>query len=89
MRDRECVLRLKVMGRGEEAEDQAVLVIDGLAGIRRVIGRCLSWLVTYSVLNIGGAFEQLEADLTAIDPRWVGVLDFAALPSEPQSEEFS
>lgn len=35
-------------------------------------------------------FEQLEGDLMAIDPRWVEVLDFAALPSKPLSEaEFS
>jgi len=90
MRDRERVLRLKVMGQGEEAEDRAVMVVDRLAGIRRVIGKCPTWLVTYSVLDIHGAFEQLEADLTAIDPRWVEVLDFAALPSQPQPEaEFS
>ena len=86
MRNRERVLRLKAMGHGEEAEDRAVLIVDGLAGIRRVIGRCPTWLVTYSVLDIHGAFEQLEADLTAIDPRWVEVLDFAALPSKPRSE---
>lgn len=90
MRDRERVLRLRVLGQGEEAEGRAVLVVDRLAGIRRVVGSCPTWLITYPSLDIHGAFEQLEADLTAIDPRWVEVLDFAALPSRPLSEaEFS
>jgi hypothetical protein len=90
MRNRERVLRLEVLGQGEEAEGRAGLIVDRLAGIRRVIGRCPTWLVTYQSLDVRGAFEQLEADLTAIDPSWIEILDFAALPSRPLSEaEFS
>jgi hypothetical protein len=74
MRNRERVLRLRV------------LVVDSLGGIRRVIGRCPTWLVAYPDVDVHGAFEQLEADLTAIDPRRVQVLDFTALPSRPLPE---
>jgi hypothetical protein len=86
MRNGERLLSLKVIAHGESAEDRAVLIVDRLAGSRRVIGRCPTWLVTYPRVDIEGAFEQLEADLTAIDPRWVEVLDFAAVPSRPLSE---
>jgi hypothetical protein len=90
MRNGERILRLKALGQGEEVEDRAVLIVDRLAGIRRVIGRCPTWLVTYSGLDTSGALEQLETDLTAIDPRWVAVLDFAAVPSKLLLEaEFS
>jgi hypothetical protein len=90
MRNGDRELRLKVMGHGEEAEDRAVLIVDRLAGIRPVTGRCPEWRVTYSNVDVQGAFEHLAADLTAIEPRWVEVLDFAALPSKPFSEaEFS
>lgn len=86
MRDGERVLRLKVVGSGAGAEDRAVLIVDRLTGLRRVIGRCPTWLVTYPEVDSRGALKQLEADLTTIDPRWVEVLDFAALASNPRSE---
>jgi hypothetical protein len=90
MRNGERELRLKVMGFSEEAEDRAVLIVDKLAVVRPVTGRCPAWQVVYSNIDNRGALKQLEADLTAIDPRWVEVLDFAALPSRPLSEaEFS
>jgi hypothetical protein len=86
MRDGERGLRLKALGQGERAEDRAVLIVDGLAAVRPVSGRCPAWRVLYSDVDIHEALEQLEVDLTAIDPRWIEVLDFAALPSEPLSE---
>jgi hypothetical protein len=86
MRDGERGLRLKVVGYGEKAEDRAVLIVDRLAAIRPVSGRCPAWQVVYSDVDVHEALGQLEIDLTAIDPGWVEVLDFAALPSEPLSE---
>jgi hypothetical protein len=58
MKDRERVLRLKVIGVGEHAEDRAVLIVDRLAGKRRVIGRCPMWLVTYPNLDSHGALSS-------------------------------
>jgi hypothetical protein len=90
MRNGERELRLHVIGLGDEAADRAVLVVDRLAAGRSVTGRCPEWRVVYSNLDNRGALEQLQSDLTAIDPRWIEVLDFAALPSKPLSEaEFS
>jgi hypothetical protein len=90
MRNAERELRLHVIGLGAETEDRAVLVVDRLAADRSVTGNYPEWRVVYSNLDNRGALEQLQTDLTAIDPRWVEVLDFAALPSKPLSEaEFS
>jgi hypothetical protein len=86
MRTGERELQLRVTGAGEEAEDRAVLIVDRLAGVRPLTGRCPAWRVIYKNIDNRGALKQLEADLTAIDPSWVEVLDFVSLPSRPLSE---
>jgi hypothetical protein len=90
MKDGERELRLHAIGIGEDARDRAVLIVDRLAVGRSVSGDCPEWLVTYPDVDIAGALELLEADLTGIDPRWIEALDFAAVASQPLPEaEFS
>jgi hypothetical protein len=90
MRAGERELRLHLIGSDDVAIGRAALVIDRLASGRVVSGTSPEWLVTYAGVDTGEAMRLLETDLTEIDPGWIEVLDFEAVPSQPLSEaEFS
>lgn len=59
---------------------RAMDLVDRLGFIRRVVGRCPEWLVDYEARDIPEAMRACEADLSRIDPSWMKVLDFRALP---------
>ena len=67
-----------------------MLVVDRLAANRSVTGESPEWRVIYSDVDSAEAMRLLETDLSRIDPRWIEVLAFEAVPSQPLSEaEFS
>jgi hypothetical protein len=59
--------------------DLALLLLDALAARRPVEGHG-PWIVTYRAADTSEAFALCAEDLEAIDPRWVEVLDFVAIP---------
>ena len=85
MKDEKFVLRLRLVGTGAETGRRAALVVDRLAAKRAVEGECPEWRITYMTVDHAAAFRLLEADLNAIDERWIEALDFSALRSRHRS----
>jgi hypothetical protein len=69
---------------------RAELIIDRLASRRPVSFVSEEWLVSYEGRDVSAAMRACEEDLTELDPDWIRVLDFRALPSRPvQGAEFA
>jgi hypothetical protein len=83
MRDGIRVLRLYTVGTLSGDPDRAALLVDRLASRRQVSGDGPEWLVLYECRDVSGAMELCAAELTEIDPAWVEILDFSAVPSRP------
>jgi hypothetical protein len=59
------------------------LIIDRLASRRPVSLVSEEWLVSYEGRDVSAAMRACEEELTELDPDWLRVLDFRALPSHP------
>jgi hypothetical protein len=55
--------------------------VDRLADRRPVSDGIGEWQVIYRTEEISEAMRLCEADLTELDPSWLEILNFAALPS--------
>jgi len=66
------------------------LIIDRLAA-RRPVSLCSEeWLVPFEGRDVTAAMRACEEELTDLDPDWITVLDFRALPSRRiQGAEFA
>jgi len=80
-----CKLKIFAIAEETERRDRALLIVDALAAKRPVDGSG-PWIVTYPAADASLAFESCAEDLSAIDPRWVEVLDFVALPARGRAE---
>lgn len=76
-------LRLFVVDASDEAHDRAVAIVAELRDKRQVVGQGPEWTATYVDVDTSAALRICEEDLSAIDPRWPEVLDFAAVPPRP------
>jgi hypothetical protein len=66
------------------------LIVDRLASLRPVSPGSEEWLVSYEARDVSAAMAACEEELNELDPAWVEVLDFRALPSRPiQGAEFA
>jgi hypothetical protein len=83
MRDGIRVLRLYTVGARPADRERAALLVDRLASRRKVAGDGPEWRVRYECRDVSEAMRLCAADLTEIDPAWIEVLDFKALPSKP------
>jgi hypothetical protein len=83
MNDGIRVLRLYTMGARSADRERAALLVDRLASRRKVTGDGPEWSVLYEVLDVSEAMRLCAADLTEIDPAWIEILDFKAVPSRP------
>jgi len=79
--------RLKIFAIGEEVQrhDRACLLVNALAAKCPIEGSG-PWIAIYPAADASEAFAKCAEDLSAIDPRWVEVLDFVALPAPDQIE---
>jgi hypothetical protein len=59
------------------------LIIDRLAARRPVSLGSEEWLMSYEGRDVTAAMRACEEELTDLDPDWIRVLDFRALPSRP------
>ena len=75
------VIRLFLVGSRIADRERAELIVDRLAARRPVADGAGEWLVTYGTAGTSEAMRSCEADLTAIDPGWIEILDFAAVSS--------
>jgi hypothetical protein len=80
-----CKLKIFAIDEQEERRDRALLIVDALAAKRPVDGSG-PWIATYAAADASEAFTSCAEDLGAIDPRWVEVLDFVAIPAQPRSD---
>lgn len=78
------------MAGGVTDRGRAELIIDRLASRRPVSLGSEDWLVSYEARDVSAAMRACEEELTELDPDWLRVLDFRALPSRPiQGAEFA
>jgi hypothetical protein len=79
-----------VVAGGVADRGRAELIIDRLASRRSVSLASEEWLVSYEGHDVSAAMSACEDELTELDPDWLRVLDFRALPSRPtQGAEFA
>lgn len=78
--ERSRVLRLFLVGTGSTARERAHRIVDRLAAERSVSGGESEWTVIYGTSDLAEAKRLCESELTAIDPRWLEILDFEAMP---------
>jgi hypothetical protein len=83
MREGIRVLRLHTVGAHPADRERAALLVDRLASRRTVSGEGPEWRVVYECRDISAAMRLCAADLSEIDPRWIEILDFEAMPSHP------
>lgn len=80
-------LRLFTIAGDKAGRDRASLIVDALGAGRPIDGNGPSWIVTYTdVADASQAFARCEGDLNAINPRWIEILDFAALPTQATAD---
>jgi hypothetical protein len=72
-------LRLFVIADEETRRARAASIVTALGMRRPIEGDGPNWIVTYAEVETSEAFACCEADLNAIDPRWIEVLDFASI----------
>jgi hypothetical protein len=84
----DCKLKIFAIDEGAERRDRALLILDGLAA-KRLIEGSGPWIATYPLAAASQAFASCAEELSAIDPRWVEVLDFVALPDWTRTERRS
>jgi hypothetical protein len=77
------VLRLFTVGARPADLERAALLVDRLASRRKVTGDGPEWRVLYECPGVSEAMRLCVADLTEIDPAWIEILDFTAVPSPP------
>jgi hypothetical protein len=75
-----CRLKIFAIDEEEKRRERALLLVDALAATRAIEGNG-PWIATYPAADASEAFASCAEDLSAIDPRWVEVLDFVALPA--------
>lgn len=77
------ILKLSLVGTGVADLERATLLADRLAARRLVTGEAPEWQVLYEAADTAEAMALCEAELGELDPRWLEILDFTALPSRP------
>lgn len=80
-----CKLRLFPVTDRPGRCERVFLLIDALAARRPLAEEGEGWTLTYPGLDPTEAFGRCAAELDAIDPSWVEVLDFAAVGSRRAS----
>jgi hypothetical protein len=75
------VIGLFLVGSRVADRERAELIVDRLAERRPVSGGVGEWRVVYPTGDTSEAMRMCEEDLNALDPSWLQVLDFRALPS--------
>lgn len=81
MPKRSIVLRLQSVVTAAADRRRAGRIVDRLASRRLVIGAAGEWRVAYEAADVSEAMQMCEADLEDLDPRWLEILDFMAVPS--------
>ena len=74
-----CRLRLFAIDEHDRTRERAVPIVAALAAKRSVEGGG-PWILTYAATDPSQAFASCAEELDAIDPSWVEVLDFVAMP---------
>jgi hypothetical protein len=77
------VLRLYTVGARPADLQRAALLVDRLSSRRRVSGDGPEWRVSCECRDVSEAMRLCAEDLSEIDPAWIEILDFKALPSQP------
>jgi hypothetical protein len=80
------VLSLYLVGARTADRERAELLVDRLSSRRRVSGSDDRWSVLYESGDVSEAMRMCEADLSDLDPGWMQVLDFKAVPSRANSD---
>jgi hypothetical protein len=83
MTDGPRVIRLFLVGSRTADRERAELIVDRLAATRPITGGAEEWRVMYPVTDASEAMAMCEADLSGLEPAWLEILDFEALPSRP------
>jgi hypothetical protein len=83
MRDGIRVLRLYTVGARPAERERAALLVDRLSSRRKLTGDGPEWRVLYECRDVSEAMRLCAEDLSEIDPAWIEILDFKALPSQP------
>jgi hypothetical protein len=78
------LLRIYLVGSRVADRRRAEQIVDGLASRRPVSGGAGEWRVVYDTEEVSEAMRICEADLAELDPSWLEILDFAALPTRPR-----
>jgi hypothetical protein len=76
----QVLLRLFLVGPRAADRERADRIVDGLAERRPVSDGMGDWRVIYDSEEISEAMRMCEADLAELDPGWLEILDFAAVP---------
>jgi hypothetical protein len=77
------LLRLYPVGPRVADRERAARIVERLASRRRVSEGMGEWRVLFDTGDVSEAMGACEADLAAVDPGWVEVLDFAAVAARP------
>jgi hypothetical protein len=77
------VLRLYTVGARPAERERAALLVDRLSSRRKVSGDGPEWRVLYECRDVSEAMRLCAEDLSEIDPAWLEILDFEAVPSRP------
>lgn len=72
-------LRIFAVGQTGESYERALSLIEELAARRPILGEG-PWIVSYPAGDATAAFASCERELDVIDPAWIEVLDFVAIP---------
>jgi len=77
------LLRIRLVGPRIADRERAESILGLLAARRPLEGGVGEWRVVYDTPEISEAMRMCEADLTELDPGWMAILDFEAVPSRP------
>ena len=83
MRNGIRTLRLYTVATHPADRERTALLVDRLSSRRSVSGDGPEWTVLYQCLDVSEAMRLCAADLSEIEPAWIEILDFKAVPSSP------